>query len=254
MIDTIFDRPNAFSIHPCPCTHSPLPRDFLKEKIIQDFKINCVNPPNGCTVSIQTNPPIQINISLSLLKNALQAFPAGIGSSSSKTSYVAPTKKRHLEGILVARPNEKAVLYDAEEAARELRLRQHRLNFRDSRFVLNQFHRTRKTTIESVRDLLARWLPADQVLMSSGSRQISFKSVVVLHELEDQGSREDPELPRIDQEQRQPHKLIVSWSHEDDETAEKILSIIDTWKQEIEAGNDEDAAEQKSGSGEEAEK
>lgn len=46
-------------------------REFLKSKIESDFKIKCFAPPNGATITIDTSPKMEINVSQNLLKRTL---------------------------------------------------------------------------------------------------------------------------------------------------------------------------------------
>ena len=46
--------------------------EFLKQKVMQEFGINCFMPPNGEMVTIQTPPIIPADISRLLLKRTLQ--------------------------------------------------------------------------------------------------------------------------------------------------------------------------------------
>ncbi|KAJ7306404.1 hypothetical protein JRQ81_009751 [Phrynocephalus forsythii] len=49
--------------------------EFLKQKIEQEFHVNCHMPANGETVTIFTNPNIPVDISLGLLKRELTVGP-----------------------------------------------------------------------------------------------------------------------------------------------------------------------------------
>ena len=54
--------------------------EFLKQKVMQEFGINCFMPANGEMVTIQTPPIIPADISRLLLKRTLQQCYSECGS------------------------------------------------------------------------------------------------------------------------------------------------------------------------------
>lgn len=45
--------------------------EFLKQKVMQEFGVNCFMPANGETVLVQTTPTISADMSCALLKRSL---------------------------------------------------------------------------------------------------------------------------------------------------------------------------------------
>lgn len=66
--------------------------EFLKEKVREEFKIECYSPANGETQVISTPLKIPIDCSLQLLKNEAKIY---------NTLPPDPKRRRMLHGILV---------------------------------------------------------------------------------------------------------------------------------------------------------
>ena len=46
--------------------------EFLRQKVMQEFGVNCFMPPNGETVTIKTTPTIPVDMSRLLFKRTLE--------------------------------------------------------------------------------------------------------------------------------------------------------------------------------------
>ena len=46
--------------------------EFLRQKVMQEFGVNCFMPPNGETVTIKTTPTIPVDMSRMLFKRTFE--------------------------------------------------------------------------------------------------------------------------------------------------------------------------------------
>ncbi|TFK13808.1 zinc finger protein Helios [Platysternon megacephalum] len=91
--------------------------EFLKQKIEQEFHVNCYMPANGETTTLFTSPNIPVDISLGLLKR------------ESAIGLVPDSKKPKLmHGTLIMKDNSFR-LVSPEQALKELGLGEHQLRF-----------------------------------------------------------------------------------------------------------------------------
>jgi integrator complex subunit 11 len=196
---------------------------FFKEKIERDFKIPCFDPANGCTVTIPDNPTgINIRMSVNLLKRSLTSNLVDNAEavdtmsdddemmddiseenkSNTSTGYTNPFKKTRVEGILINRENEFS-LVEANEAAAQLGLRQHKLRMSTSRSIPQQIESEKLIT--TLYDHLKN--NVDSISVTDNGLQ--YNSITIGTNNNDNGL------------------LSVSWLVEDDQWAEKILDIVD---------------------------
>ncbi|MBN3318680.1 INT11 protein, partial [Atractosteus spatula] len=92
--------------------------EFLKEKIEQEFSINCFMPANGETATVVTNPNVPVDISLNLLKRE-----ASLGGP-----LPDPKKPRAMHGTLIMKDSSLR-LVSPDQALKELGLSEHQLRF-----------------------------------------------------------------------------------------------------------------------------
>uniref|UniRef100_A0A8C7NGY2 Integrator complex subunit 11 n=1 Tax=Oncorhynchus mykiss TaxID=8022 RepID=A0A8C7NGY2_ONCMY len=92
--------------------------EFLKDKIEQEFTINCFMPANGETTTVITNPSVPVDISLNLLKREM-----ALGGP-----LPDPKKPRTMHGTLIMKDNSLR-LVTPEQALKELGLNEHQLRF-----------------------------------------------------------------------------------------------------------------------------
>lgn len=83
--------------------------EFLKEKIREEFKIDCYSPANGETCVINTLLKIPVDCSLQLLKNEAKIYHA---------QPPDPKRRRLIQGILVMKEG-KLTLMDMENVFKE---------------------------------------------------------------------------------------------------------------------------------------
>eukprot|EP00761_Pharyngomonas_kirbyi_P010020 gb/GECH01010038.1/.p1 GENE.gb/GECH01010038.1/~~gb/GECH01010038.1/.p1 ORF type:complete len:645 (+),score=101.70 gb/GECH01010038.1/:1-1935(+) len=202
--------------------------EFLKGKIVQDFGLNCWMPANGETVEVETFPPINVDISASLVKQHTHRRlkrtnvthsdsdnnnQGSVEKEPSYDNYQPPLKKARVEGIMVVPGQQRShsslrrpCLYGTQEAAARLGMPLHRVRFsgeRDGRDLFRQDqHRAPLNVIKSI---LHRWLPSKQLEEKSNFLRINSIHIVV----------------------KDSHQIIVSWSLDDEDLASKVLSLLD---------------------------
>jgi integrator complex subunit 11 len=213
---------------------------FFKEKIERDFKIKCFDPPNGCTVNIpignantSLHSNIAVNVSLNLLKRSFTSpreedivdnggeivsdDEDNVSENANIISSPTPTivnrfKKTKLEGILISRDNELTpYLVEANEAASQLGLKQHKLKMSTSRTVPFQAESQSQIHImQSLYDYLCKqFQSAEAITFNQELCNIAINSLIISFK------------------QDNASILQISWLVEDDALAEKVLSVID---------------------------
>ncbi|KAK3737869.1 hypothetical protein QZH41_019750, partial [Actinostola sp. cb2023] len=99
--------------------------DFLRQKIMQEFHLQCYKPANGESISITTTPCITVDMALSLLKRKIEA----VAGPDVKRAKLTPNNNHlPLQGVLVVKDSSFRLL-ESEEAMKELGLTQHQLRF-----------------------------------------------------------------------------------------------------------------------------
>lgn len=193
--------------------------DFLKEKIKEEFKIDCYTPANGETCVIHTPVKIPVDASLSLLKAEAKKYNA---------QPPDPKRRRLIHGILVMKDN-KISLMDVNEVSKEAGINRHILRY----FIyLNEFKKflfifcklifsfTSKIKIEDsapnnriierLYKLLQEKLTEWTVVLLEDSK-ISVETVIIKAE----GENTD-----------QQKNIVVSWTNQDEDIGSYILGLI----------------------------
>lgn len=88
---------------------------IFKQKIESDLMIKCYDPPNGCTIMIDSEQEIKVNVSTSLIKRSF--------------TEIDSRKKKKIDGILLIKNNDIPKLLDPNETGNELGLSKHELDF-----------------------------------------------------------------------------------------------------------------------------
>ncbi|XP_059511635.1 integrator complex subunit 11 [Stegostoma tigrinum] len=170
---------------------------FLKEKIEQEFSINCYMPANGETASIVTNPNIPVDISLGLLKGDSSLGP------------VPDSKKPKLmHGTLIIKDNNLR-LVSPEQAVKELGLSEHHLRYTCK--VQIQDHHSEQDTLNRIynhlknimKDYPIQHLPDGSVMVESILIKISAMS-------DDQSTKD----------------VLVSWTYQDEELGSYLITLL----------------------------
>lgn len=171
--------------------------EFLKEKIRDEFKIECYSPANGETCIINTPLRIPIDCSLQLLKNEAKIYNA---------QPPDPKRRRLLHGILVMKEG-KLTLMDVENVFKEFSgINRHVLKF--SSYIKLENSMPSLQVLEQLHTLLKEKLNVWEVKLMD-SQSIGVESVNV--KLEDEGGS---------------RKLCVSWSNQDEDLGRFILGLI----------------------------
>ncbi|WAR13849.1 INT11-like protein [Mya arenaria] len=154
--------------------------DFLKTKIQGEFGIDCYKPANGETVTIETQHNIPVDISLNLLKR--------------EASFKDPKKHRVLHGALLMRGN-KLQLVDADEALKDLGIKEHNLRFTSTLYV-DETGPAQQLT-EKVYQLCKKKV-SDHPSQLSSDGSISVSDVMITISGEDEETK----------------SILVTWSHQ----------------------------------------
>lgn len=171
--------------------------EFLKEKIRDEFKIECYSPANGETCVINTPLRIPIDCSLQLLKNEAKIYNA---------QPPDPKRRRLLHGILVMKDGI-LTLMDVENVFKEFSgVNRHVLKF--SSYIKLENTTPSLQVLEKLHTLLKEKLSVWEVKLVD-SQSIGVESVNVKLE-EDAGAR----------------KLCISWSNQDEDLGRFILGLI----------------------------
>lgn len=172
--------------------------DFLKNKIQQEFGIDCYKPANGESVTIETTHNIHVDIPLSLLKR-----------EASKTGLLPPDAKRPrvLHGALVMRGNRLQII-DPSQALKEMGVEEHHLRF-TSTISIEEEGPSNKVA-EKIYQLVKRKLKDFSIHYSSdGSISIS-----------------DSLLIQVSGDEDETKSILVSWSHQDEDIGSFLLQLL----------------------------
>ncbi|NXH14212.1 INT11 protein, partial [Bucco capensis] len=171
--------------------------EFLKQKIEQEYRVNCYMPANGETTTIFTNPCIPVDISLGLLKRE-----TAIGLSPDVK------KPQLMHGTLMMKENSCRLL-SPEQALKELGLAEHQLRF-TCRVHIQDPRKEHETVLRVynhlkgiLKDYSVQHLPDGSITVESILIQATAHS-------EDQGTK----------------VLLVSWTYQDEELGSYLTSLL----------------------------
>ncbi|XP_045114162.1 integrator complex subunit 11-like [Portunus trituberculatus] len=187
--------------------------DFLRQKIMQEFNINCYKPGNGETAHISVSSNMEVEVSLSLLKHTMAASSTSPAlppaPTTSGKAEEPPTKKQKiLHGVLIMKNNSMKIL-GVNEAWGELGIVSHQLRFTE-RIEVEHIGPVQALT-SSLHTLLSQKLGATQVQVVS-EYQLSVADSVVINIQDD---NDDP-----------GKNILLSWTHQDEALGSKLLEII----------------------------
>lgn len=196
---------------------------FLKEKIIQEFGIPCFDPPNGMTISIPTSQQVPVEISPLFLKRHLEDTQLSeLGNSRKRIHYneINPLTHVPVQGILVMQPSTVPKLLDSQEIGPLLGLNEHKITLVCERKLApltlpnitneSPFEDVSSTCYDYVFEELSKIIP-NSTHVSISSNGIKLKTMEILLKSKDAS----------------PPVLTFQWEYEDNELANKILSVID---------------------------
>ncbi|XP_066547569.1 integrator complex subunit 11 [Amia ocellicauda] len=172
--------------------------EFLKDKIEQEFSINCFMPANGETSTMITNPNVPVDISLSLLKRE-----AALGGP-----LPDPKKPRPMHGTLIMKDSSLR-LVSPDQALKELGLSEHQLRF-TCRVQLQDPH--------SDADTLARiYTHLKSVLKEYSIQHLPDGTVMVESILIKVSSAAEDSNTKL---------LLLSWSYQDEELGSFLSTLL----------------------------
>ncbi|XP_014373017.1 integrator complex subunit 11 isoform X1 [Alligator sinensis] len=171
--------------------------EFLKQKIEQEFHVNCYMPANGETTTFFTNPNIPVDISLGLLKRETALGPLPDAK-----------KPKLMHGTLIMKDNSFR-LVSPEQALKELGLAEHQLRF-TCRVHIQDPRKEHETVLRVynhlkgiLKDYSVQHLPDGSIMVESILIQATAHS-------EDQGTK----------------VLLVSWTYQDEELGSYLTSLL----------------------------
>nr|XP_053637705.1 integrator complex subunit 11-like isoform X2 [Cherax quadricarinatus] len=194
--------------------------DFLRQKIMQEFNINCYKPGNGETSIIPVSSNLDIEVSLPLLKHTIScASQTSLTASSSskdtaasdetqpKKQKVPESKKQKvLHGVLIMKNNGVRIV-GVNEAWSELGVASHQLRFTE-RIEVDE-HGPVPALTSSLHTLLSQKLGASQVQAVS-EYQLSVADSLFINIHDDEPGK----------------TILLSWTHQDEALGSKLLDII----------------------------
>uniref|UniRef100_A0A182W8Z3 Integrator complex subunit 11 n=1 Tax=Anopheles minimus TaxID=112268 RepID=A0A182W8Z3_9DIPT len=186
--------------------------EFLKEKIREEFKIECYTPANGETCTINTPIKIPVETSLSILKDEVKKYNA---------QPPDPKRRRIIHGILVMKDN-KISLMSIDEIFNEAGIDRHVIRF-ISKIKLDDPGPPMRT-IEKLYNMLNERLSGWTVTMNDNN-SINVESVNIKIETEEQptgivGSIGQSSVAGV-------HKICnVSWVNQDEDLGSYILGLL----------------------------
>jgi integrator complex subunit 11 len=171
--------------------------EFLKDKIREEFKIDCFSPANGETCVIKTPLKIPVECSLQLIKKELKAYNA---------QPPDPKRRRYFHGILAMKDG-KLVLMNLPEVYKEFgNINRHVVTFSSlikldttspSLQILEQIHALMK-------DKLNAW---DVKLLDGQSIRVESIVVKVIEETNEK-------------------KLCVTWENQDEDIGRYVIGLL----------------------------
>ncbi|XP_022198150.2 integrator complex subunit 11 [Nilaparvata lugens] len=178
--------------------HGEAPKmEFLKEKIRQEFNLDCFMPANGETFVLETSLHIPIDVSLPLLKAEAKRYNA---------TPPDPKKPRIIHGVLVVKDNS-TCLMDVDEACKEAGITRHVIRFTST--VRLDDPGPCSQTLDKLQRLLGermegRW----SIGQTDGS--LSIESVLV----------------KVEGGEHENKNVYVSWTNQDERLGSLVLELI----------------------------
>jgi len=213
-----------------------LKMEFLKEKIIQKFQLPCFSPPNGNTTYINTSQSIPIHISTELVKRKIEQalknrqesdgyLPKNMGNDFDNAPNIDPPWKRfrgtgldriELDGILIMQASQDSRvqtlssrfrLLESSEALDQLGLERHAMKLTESFLVPSNIDiASPDGFLGDLYRTLSKLLEDYPLVFSRDLRMIHIRSLSIVL--------------------KEGHKLVLSWSFEDESMASYVCSII----------------------------
>ncbi|KAJ6639235.1 Integrator complex subunit 11 [Pseudolycoriella hygida] len=171
---------------------------FLREKIKEEFSIECFMPANGETCVITTPVKIPVDASLSLLKTEAKIYNA---------QPPDPKRMRLIHGILIMKDN-RVSLMSLDELCKEVGVNRHILRFTSTIKLDDQepINRISEKLFSLLQEKLTSWT----VTMLENNK-IAVQSVTIA----------------IESDSNEHHKnVLVSWTNQDEDLGAYILGLL----------------------------
>lgn len=145
--------------------------EFLKQKIRQEYSIECYMPANGETAVIPTPVKIPASVSSELLKEEASRYDL---------KPPDPKRARLLQGVLIMK-DDGLKLYGPDEAAKELGIAPHTLRFTSTVGVKDKspIEETRQTILKSIENYLDGTSLMDYKVTMSENGEIGLRSILI---------------------------------------------------------------------------
>lgn len=172
--------------------------DFLKQKIMEEFGLECYKPANGETVSIPTNPNVPLDISIGLLKRE---------SKLAEMNFPDPKRQHIMHSVLLVKENG-LQLVDPEQAMSAIGVTPHEIRFTSTAVVddpgpaSKTAERIYQLVKSNLKDYSAQLLPDGSVSIDSVIIQVS--------------SNDDDDSKTV----------LISWAYQDEDLGSSLYSLV----------------------------
>ena len=201
---------------------------FLAGRIKKELGVDCFYPANGQCLDIETHSPVPLMISRELLHKRPrdEGGPAAAagggggggggsgggglaadGESKAKRAASNPSGSRNIEGVLVMKESAGLKLVDASEAAAELGLGQHMLEFRSTVTLPLSPDTPAGVALEFARTTISEQMPELSGAIALTDEVVQVQTVVVRC--------------------NGPAKLEFSWQYTDDALANQMIHLLE---------------------------
>ncbi|XP_017302556.1 integrator complex subunit 11 [Diaphorina citri] len=173
---------------------------FLKEKIKQEFNLDCFMPANGESCFVQTDMKISIDVSVNLLKEEAVKY---------NSEPPNPLKERQIHGVLVIKDSSISLM-DVDEACKEVGISRHIVRF-TSNVQISDSSPINKT-LELIYDQLLSYLQdkSQEYKIQLTESSLSIDSVLL-------------SVERIDDKNK---RVFVTWPNQDEEVGKIVLHVL----------------------------
>uniref|UniRef100_A0A146KSZ9 Integrator complex subunit 11 n=1 Tax=Lygus hesperus TaxID=30085 RepID=A0A146KSZ9_LYGHE len=170
--------------------------EFLRDKIKQEFNLECYMPANGETCNIPTPHKLSIDVSLGLLK-----------AENVKYNNQPPNPKRSrvIHGVLVVKDSSMCIM-DVDEACKEAGINRHIIRFTST--VKLEDPAPSYKTAEKLLKIFQEKLPGWNVTFADGA--ISVETVLI----------------KVEGSEDELKSVYISWTNQDEELGTNVLEIL----------------------------
>eukprot|EP00794_Sanderia_malayensis_P015390 gene15390-16969_t len=186
--------------------------EFLKQKVQQEFKIDCFMPANGETACVPIVPKVTIEMSKSLLAKRKSSDTDDHGTK--RTALVKKNNEIEVNGMLVMKDGSLQLL-ETDKVVRDFGLKEHRLRFTSTVTIVNdrlQSHENLDGFFDEIRQELEEKFE-ECVVDKLGSNSLALDSVLIKF-LSSKSSND------------RKRNVLVSWQFQDEDLGSKVLEFL----------------------------